>query len=208
MIKRIFYLLRGLIKDKSLKKVEKGKVNKSQFCNISQNTTINLDKIEFRNINLPDILLNVGKDSHIDANIIFETANGKIDIGERTFIGHSTLVSINNIKIGNDVLISWGCYIIDNDFHSLNWNERKDDVKIFKESLLANAINAKKDWSVVESRKVVIKDKAWIGFNSIILKGVTIGEGAIVAAGSVVTKDVPDFAVVGGNPAGLIKYLK
>ncbi|MCB0501084.1 MAG: hypothetical protein KDD32_00210 [Bacteroidetes bacterium] len=53
----------------------------------------------------------------------------------------------------------------------------------------------------------MIKDKAWIGFNVIILKGVTIGEGAVVGAGSVVTKDVPDYTIVVGNPAKLIKKL-
>ena len=55
---------------------------------------------------------------------------------------------------------------------------------------------------------ITIKDKAWIGFDCIVLKGVTIGEGAVVAAGSVVTKDVPDYAVVAGNPAVIVKYAK
>ncbi|MBK8021791.1 MAG: hypothetical protein IPK19_10285 [Chloroflexi bacterium] len=50
-----------------------------------------------------------------------------------------------------------------------------------------------------------ICDKAWIGFNAVILKGVTIGEGAIVGAGSVVTKDVPAWTVVAGNPARIIR---
>ena len=52
---------------------------------------------------------------------------------------------------------------------------------------------------------VVIEDYVWIGMNSIILKGVTIGKGAVVAAGSVVTKSVPPMTVVGGNPAEVIK---
>ncbi len=52
-----------------------------------------------------------------------------------------------------------------------------------------------------------IKDKVWIGFNVIILKGVTIGEGAVIAAASVVTKDIPDWSLAGGNPAKVIKEL-
>ena len=65
-----------------------------------------------------------------------------------------------------------------------------------------------KNWSVVSSAPILIKNNVWIGMNVIILKGVTIGEGAIVAAGSVVTKDVPDWTLVGGNPAKIIKNLK
>lgn len=53
---------------------------------------------------------------------------------------------------------------------------------------------------------IIVKDDVWIGANSTILSGVTINQGAIVAAGSVVTKDVPPYAIVGGNPAKVIKY--
>lgn len=53
---------------------------------------------------------------------------------------------------------------------------------------------------------IVIKDDVWVGANSLILSGVTIGQGAVVAAGSVVTKDVPPYAIVGGNPAKIIRY--
>lgn len=65
------------------------------------------------------------------------------------------------------------------------------------------------DSCIIESKSkgdISIKDDVWIGLNSIILSGVTIGKGAVVAAGSVVTKDVPDYAIVGGNPAKIIKY--
>jgi maltose O-acetyltransferase len=57
-----------------------------------------------------------------------------------------------------------------------------------------------------EFKPIVIKDDVWIGERAIILPGVTIGQGAIVGAGAVVTKDVPDFSVVGGNPAKVLKY--
>ena len=56
-------------------------------------------------------------------------------------------------------------------------------------------------------KKIVIKDYAWIGSKSVILPGVTIGENAVVGAGSIVTKDVPDNAIVAGNPAKIIKYI-
>ena len=63
------------------------------------------------------------------------------------------------------------------------------------------------NWNEVKSKKIHIKKNSWICARSIILKGVTIGKGSIVAAGSVVTKDVPDFTLVSGNPAKIIKNL-
>lgn len=62
------------------------------------------------------------------------------------------------------------------------------------------------EFEAVSKGDIIIKDDVWIGLNSIILSGVTIGQGAVVAAGSVVTKDVPPYAIVGGNPAKVIKY--
>lgn len=153
-----------------------------------------------------EMKVKVGSNSMIQGDFIFETEDGLITIGDRTFIGGSKFICIEAIEIGNDVMFSWGCTVVDNNAHSLTWEERKNDVVDWKKGVDENAIGKYKDWSNVQRKKVVIKDKAWIGFNSIILKGVTIGEGAIIAAGSVVTKDVPDFAVVAGNPARIIKY--
>jgi len=67
---------------------------------------------------------------------------------------------------------------------------------------------ASKDWSVVPTKPIRICDKVWIGMNAIILKGVTIGEGAVVAAGAVVTKDVPPWTVAAGNPARVVKCIE
>ena len=64
-----------------------------------------------------------------------------------------------------------------------------------------------KNWSVVKDAPISIGNKAWIGFGVTILKGVNIGEGAVIAAGSVVTKDVPAYTIVGGNPAKFIKKI-
>lgn len=59
-----------------------------------------------------------------------------------------------------------------------------------------------------EERAVIIEDDVWVGANVIILPGVTISKGAVIGAGAVVTKNVPEYAVVGGNPAKVIKYRK
>ena len=150
--------------------------------------------------------LSIGADSAIAGNYYFERPSGSIEIGNDTFIGGSTFICIDKITIGDHVLISWGCTFMDNDAHSLVMQERMSDVADWKRGLDENKTGFYKNWEHVKSAPIVVKDNAWIGFNSIILKGVTIGKGAVVASGSVVTADIPDFAVVGGNPAKLIKY--
>jgi acetyltransferase-like isoleucine patch superfamily enzyme len=149
----------------------------------------------------------IGQDSLISGNFILENKNGRIIIGDRTFIGGGNFISIDEISIGNDVMFSWGCTVMDNDAHSLKWDERKNDVLDWKRGVDDGKVGFYKNWEFVESAKIKVCDKVWIGFNVIILKGVTIGEGAVIAAGSVVTKDVEPYTLVAGNPAKFIKNL-
>jgi acetyltransferase-like isoleucine patch superfamily enzyme len=143
--------------------------------------------------------LRVGDGSIIHANITFEEEGGNIRIGSRTFIGRSHLICYRSIVIGDDVIMSWGITIVDHDSHSLEWEQRKDDVREWA--------RGRKKWDHVMHAPVIICDKVWIGFNVSILKGVTIGEGAIIAACSVVTRDVPPFSLAAGNPARVVRSL-
>jgi len=151
--------------------------------------------------------LQVGRQSVLGCQITFERDVGRVQIGDNTFIGHSSIICAEGVTIGSDVLISWGCTVVDHDSHSLIWSERAADVARWREGFLDGRRGAVtlKDWRCVPIAPVQICDKAWVGFNAIVLKGVTIGEGAVVAAGSVVTKDVSAWTVVGGNPARLIR---
>ena len=155
------------------------------------------------------IYLKTGKHSVIDGQFVFETSGGYIQLGDRVHIGNSTLISANQIIIEDDVTIAWSCLIYDHNSHSVNWEERKHDTEQEYRDIKAglNPIT-NKDWSVVRSAPIRICRKAWIGTGVKILKGVTIGEGAVVAAGSVVVKDVAPWTVVGGNPACVIKVLQ
>lgn len=150
--------------------------------------------------------LTIGNNNVISGNFVFENANGKITIGNGNFIGGGNFISTCEIKFGNDILVSWGCTFIDNNAHSILSEDRINDVNDWQRGIKDGKIGAYKNWKNIDMAPIIIKNKAWIGFNSIILKGVTIGEGAIVGAGSVVTKNVPDYAVVAGNPAKIIKY--
>jgi acetyltransferase-like isoleucine patch superfamily enzyme len=143
--------------------------------------------------------LQIGDRSIVHANISFEDRGGDIRIGDRSFVGLANLTCYRRISIGSDVLVSWGVTMVDHDSHNLNWALRRNDVLEWAQE--------RKDWSNVPHAPVVIADKAWIGFNVTVLKGVTIGEGAVVAACAVVTKDVPPYSLAAGNPAQVIRKL-
>ncbi len=97
-------------------------------------------------------------------------------------------------------MISLGVTIADHDGHATEFAKRSGDV--------LDWLAGKKDMSIVPMKEISIGNKVWIGFDASILKGVTIGEGAIVAACSVVTKNVPPWTLVAGNPAKEIKKVK
>ena len=107
----------------------------------------------------------------------------KLIVGDDVGVSGCTISAAKSITIGDRVMVGSGALIMDSDYHPLDPLLRRDG---------CNKGN---------SRPVVIKDDAFIGARAIVCKGVTIGEAAVVAAGAVVTKDVPPWTIVGGNPA-------
>jgi len=103
-----------------------------------------------------------------------------LTLGSGYINNHATIDCFESITIGHGVAISSGVTIRDSDNHAINGNP-------------------------VIAAPIVIEDQVWIGLNATILKGVRIGSGAVVAAGAVVTSDVPPNALVGGVPAKVIK---
>lgn len=147
----------------------------------------------------------------MNCNIIFESDKGYVEIGNRCFINAGTnIISRNKIIFGNDVTVAWGCTFYDHNAHSLDWKERVNDTKLqienYKKYRDSNSTK-NKNWDVVKSKPITICDKAWIGMNCTILNGVTIGEGAIVGACSVVRENIEPWTVVAGNPAKVIRKL-
>lgn len=114
----------------------------------------------------------------------------KLSIGNNVGISQTSLLSYDSIEIGNNVKIGGGTHIYTTDFHSLNPKYR---------------CLSSEDYRHRKCAPVIIKDNAFIGARSIILKGVTIGKNSIIGAGSVVTKSIPDNQIWAGNPARFIK---
>lgn len=144
----------------------------------------------------------IGNGSQIAGILLVTPFGGKIIIGENCYVGdHSRIWSAEEVEIGSHVLISHNVNVMDTNAHEIDAKERAES---YKEQVLQGYPKTK---GSVETAKVKIGDHVWVGFNSIILKGVTIGEGSIIAAGSVVTKDVPPYCIVAGNPAAVVKTL-
>jgi acetyltransferase-like isoleucine patch superfamily enzyme len=136
----------------------------------------------------------VGDDVSLSEHVNFlvgskDFPDGRIVVGDRTYLGfQATFSALAEIRIGSDVLVAAGVQVYDNNSHSLD-----PDVRTTVDRL-----------GPADIAPVVIGDRAWIGTRALVMKGVTIGEAAVVAAGSVVTADVPPFMVVGGNPARIL----
>lgn len=147
----------------------------------------------------------IGENSLVNGDLIINPYGGKIRIGNFCYIGHNSRIqSDTNITIGNDVQISYNVSIIDNNAHEIDSYER---VNSTRKILLAGFENIRERGNII-GKEIIIEDEVWINFNCIILKGVKIGKGAIIGAGSVVTKDIPAYTFAAGNPARIIKKVK
>ena len=120
--------------------------------------------------------------------VLSVASNARLTIGNNVGISNAAIVCHKSITIEDNVLIGGSVKIYDTDFHSLNYQLRG---------------KGKKD--IGNSKDVVIKKDAFIGAHTIILKGVTIGERAIIGAGSVVTRDVGNDEIWAGNPIRKIR---
>jgi acetyltransferase-like isoleucine patch superfamily enzyme len=127
---------------------------------------------------------------------------GHCSVGDFTLLNGALVMAEARIEIGSHCLISWNVGIADSDFHPLSPAQR-----IIDAHALAPFFKDRPPRPEIRTAPVVISDNVWIGMNAVILKGVTIGENSVVAAGAVVTKSVPANVVVAGNPAVTVREL-
>jgi acetyltransferase-like isoleucine patch superfamily enzyme len=118
--------------------------------------------------------------------------NPELIIGNRVSVNYQNLISVaKSLQIGDDTMIAANVQIFDNISHPLSPSRRlRHD-----------------PFTLEESAPVLIGKNCWVGTNSIVMRGVTIGDNSVVAAGSIVTKSVPPNTLVAGNPAAPIKQI-
>jgi acetyltransferase-like isoleucine patch superfamily enzyme len=140
--------------------------------------------------------ITIGRGSQIYGDLLIMRHGGRISIGKYSFVSEGTRIwSGKNIYIGDRVLISHDVNIHDTSSHSISAQERHEHFLGIVHDGHPKVLRG------VEDERIIIEDDAWIGFGSAILKGVTIGRGAIIGACSIVTKDIPAYTIVAGNPA-------
>ena len=154
--------------------------------------------MRYRSVREPGIVLGNGVHVYTWTQFNIDPA-GMVEVGDQSILVGATFMCAERITIGRRVVISYHVTIADSDYHPLSLKDRKLDA-------IANAPDGNRSQRPpLKCAPVQIDDDAWIGIGAIILKGVHIGAGARVAAGSVVTHDVPAGASVAGNPAKVVE---
>lgn len=140
----------------------------------------------------------IGKNVYI-RGLLFSMGGGDIVIGDSVFIGSYTkILAVNNIMIGKYTQIANNVTICDNNNHPVNPLDREIVAK-------TPPYSKERSWLYSQNAPIIIGENCWLGEYCRICKGVSIGNGSVVAANSVVTKDVPENCIVAGNPAIIVK---
>lgn len=145
----------------------------------------------------PDALV-IGNSCTMDGVHFALGAEGRVTIGDFCYFTNAILLCEMEVRIGNYVVIGWNTTIADTDFHPIAPAERIAD------ALACSPLGKGRPRPPIARRPVIIENDVWIGPNATILKGVHIGAGAWIEAGSLITRDVPARARIVGNPAQIV----
>jgi acetyltransferase-like isoleucine patch superfamily enzyme len=146
--------------------------------------------------------LQIGLGTCVYAGTMFDVGiNGQVRIGDYGLLNGAMIFCDAAVEIGDYALISWNVVFMDN--RRLPWNptERRHELR------QAVSRTPRRFEACTEPQPIRIEANVWIGFNTCVMPGVTIGEGAIVGARSLVLDDVAPYTIVGGNPARFIRHL-
>jgi acetyltransferase-like isoleucine patch superfamily enzyme len=144
----------------------------------------------------------IARGAHIYAGSLFDVGpHGRVTVGECAMLNGVYVVCDASVDIGAFATISWNVVFMDNYRMPVSPAARRE---VLRQRVRERAPQPK---AAVETRPVLLRDNVWIGFDVCVLPGVTIGEGSVVGARSVVVESVPDYTVVAGNPARVIRSL-
>lgn len=195
---RQYYIYRGKLKWNKF--ISKSNIGQS-FC--TSPMYVNKFLHVYKNVHLKGFYsknnTTIGDFCNISLSITLQKT-GRIDIGNYVYMNSNCRFNISNqLKIGSNCLFGPNVQIWDSDNHPLNVQERHHQTLMIPEKML-NSFD-------VGGGDVIIGNDVWIGMDVLILGGVTIGEGSVIAARSVVTKNIPPFVLAGGVPAKVIKSI-
>ena len=145
-----------------------------------------------------EIAITLGARSHADGARFAIGVEGRVAIGSDCYLNDCILLAEQEIRIGNYVMIGWNTTVSDSDFHPIAPAMRIQD------AIALSPLSKGKPRPAASCKPVIIEDDVFIGPACTILKGITIGAGAFVEPGSVVTRDVPAGAHMRGNPAVIV----
>ena len=144
----------------------------------------------------------IGRNCTMDGVHFAIGREGRVFIGDYCYFTNAVLLCELELRIGNYVVIGWNATLADTDFHPLSPAERIAD------AIACSPLNKGRARPEIPKRAVIIEDDVWIGPNATILKGVRLGAGSWIEAGSLVTRDVPPGSRVLGNPAQIVGEVK
>ena len=186
----------------NLKKVFAREGGQKKNQNISPNAVVHPSaKIIVMNEHKGSV--SIGDGTHVKGELVTFAHGGRIDIGHNCYVGENSRVwSALQVTIGDRVLIAHNVNIVDNNTHPLSARSRHEHYM----EIISRGFPIDNRYELKE-RSILIEDDVWIGMGSIVLPGCKLGRGAIVGAGSVVTKDVPPYTIVAGNTAKIIREI-
>jgi acetyltransferase-like isoleucine patch superfamily enzyme len=150
-----------------------------------------------------DQALTLGRSAAIYANTMFDLGpRARVEVGAFSMLNGAAIICDEAIHIGDYGLISWNVLLMDNYRAPRSMVKRR----AYLDAVLSNDHNAVDMQE--RPRRITVGANVWIGHDSVVLPGVSIGTGSIVGARSVVIDSVPDFAIAVGNPARVIRYLE
>jgi acetyltransferase-like isoleucine patch superfamily enzyme len=146
--------------------------------------------------------LRIGKGTCVYSGTMFDVGlRGHVVVGDYVLLNGAMIICDAAVEIGDYALISWNVVFMDNYRVSRSQPQRRRQLE------RATVGTPRRLESRTEANPIRVESNVWIGFNTCLLPGVTVGEGAIVGARSLVMEDVAPYTVVGGNPARFIRRL-